>query len=516
MKRHDIVAVAILLVTTSLSAPSMAQNSSFGAQDGWRDLSKVQPAPTPAPTTTPVITPTMPPSADSQKGKAVVLKDLIPDIGLFNKSPEQPSPTIGQVVDDVDLKDKTPKKKTTSEFKSRKTYDYRKAQPPKFFQQPGFDEANKHLPYVKYQMDYTKLLFSAVNKNNIGAVQGLLDKGADINGALTDSGMTPLMLAIFQRHNEITRYMILRGANLDVIDWDGRTALHIAAQNTDVRIMEMLMAYGAKQDVKDKSGHLPADYLPEGVRAHIMTSYGVGSQQLNDTFINFVKAGSVSDATVTLGKGADVNAKDSNGETPLFIATKANDTNMASMLLSRGANPLAKDSNGRIPINYVTASSSPSLAQLLETYTTKYELDNGVSRPGATTSTITPNKHAIPVVAPVEAQHTHTDILVHQEKNPEQTYTEDRTEDVTIYGDDSANDYKETKSDGFFSRLGRSFSKTFSGGEEAATPASPATVEAPQPIAERSLQPLDNRAASSAPEARPVGAPRSIVPDGMR
>ena len=143
MKRYDIIAVAILLVTTSLSTPSMAQNASFGAQDGWRDLSKVQPAPVPALPTPPVSTPTTPPSADSQKGKAVVLKDLIPDIGLF-KSSDKPSPTIGQVVDDVDLKDKTPKKKTTSEFKSRQTYDYRKAPPPKFFQQPGFDESNKH------------------------------------------------------------------------------------------------------------------------------------------------------------------------------------------------------------------------------------------------------------------------------------------------------------------------------------------------------------------------------------
>lgn len=514
MKRHNVI-IATTILLAALSTTTMAQQVAFPDTDEWQDFGKFEDAQKKAAQAQDAQNKDVKKGPDGQPlvyskdqaapAKPVVLQDV-----------DKPSPTLDSVIKDVALEPDEVKVKKNRDFKTRKTYDYRKAPPPKLLQKPAFDENNSHLPYVTYQMDYTKLLFSAVDKNNIGAVQSLLEKGADINGAVTDSGMNALMLSVFKRHNELMRYLVVKGANVNQTDLDGRTALHIAAQNIDVRNMDFLMTYGADSTVRDKSGKTAIDYLPEGVRGQVLISKIQGQPQLDQALLGFVKSGSVRDAAVVLGKGANVDAKDTNGDTPILLATKAGNTDMAALLLSKGANPLAQDSSRKIPVDYLAQGSDPNMAQLLETYTIRYELEHNIKRPAS--KPIAPK-----LVAPVLSEPQHRPIemrveekqIMHEEHHHAAPHNEDR------YDEPAEPVYESNTSggNGFFDRLGRSISNTFSGSEATET------VEPLQPINEQKLPTLEQHATepvttleqnSTEPVTHVPHTPRSIVPHGLR
>ena len=70
-------------------------------------------------------------------------------------------------------------------------------------------------------------LMYAVRSGCYSCVEQLVAAGADINFP-TPEGITPLMLALDNSHNEEAKFLMDKGAYLDVWDWWGRTPLWIA------------------------------------------------------------------------------------------------------------------------------------------------------------------------------------------------------------------------------------------------------------------------------------------------
>ena len=66
-----------------------------------------------------------------------------------------------------------------------------------------------------------------------------------------------------------------------------------------------------------------------------------------------------------LAAGADVNARNENGHTPIIYAIVAGQDHLLSLLLSAGANPTLRDHTGLSAIDWAKRKGRPDLAQSL-------------------------------------------------------------------------------------------------------------------------------------------------------
>lgn len=160
----------------------------------------------------------------------------------------------------------------------------------------------------------TALLW-AVDLNQLGAVQALLQAGADVN--LQDAQLdSPYLLAGAQGRLEILRLLLTHGADLRSTNRYGGTALIPAAERGHVEVVRSLIAAGVAVDHVNRLGWtalLEAIVLSNGGPAH------------QDIVRQLIAA------------GADVNLPDRDGVTPLQHARQRGYTAIAESLRSAGA-----------------------------------------------------------------------------------------------------------------------------------------------------------------------------------
>jgi ankyrin repeat protein len=94
-------------------------------------------------------------------------------------------------------------------------------------------------------------------------------------------------------------------------------AIHLVAKDGDLSWLAFLLQKGARVDLKDNQGNTP--------------------------LMNAVRSSFLDGARLLIAKGAQVNAANSLGETPLIIAVQKRDVPMTRLLLTEGADPSKKD-----------------------------------------------------------------------------------------------------------------------------------------------------------------------------
>jgi uncharacterized protein len=126
--------------------------------------------------------------------------------------------------------------------------------------QPGSRVAN----YRGYKGDTA--LHMVTRKRELDWVGFLLSRGADPN--IGDSnGDTPLMIAASIGFEEGATQMIRRGARVDATNRRGETALTVAVQQRQPRLVELLLRTGANPDKADHvTGYSPRDYAKRDTR----------------------------------------------------------------------------------------------------------------------------------------------------------------------------------------------------------------------------------------------------------
>jgi|SRR5271157_4990436 len=92
----------------------------------------------------------------------------------------------------------------------------------------------------------TSILMEATARGNVGVMKLLIENGADVNMADKD-GWTALMGATVQGHLESVKLLLEQGVELNAKNHNGETALVMAAGMKHTAIMHALLQYGGER-----------------------------------------------------------------------------------------------------------------------------------------------------------------------------------------------------------------------------------------------------------------------------
>jgi ankyrin repeat protein len=88
----------------------------------------------------------------------------------------------------------------------------------------------------------------------------LLEHGADIDPVAEDE--TPFLSAVKGSHFRAAEALLERGANVNIQDSHGMTALHyMLKKDSEKRHFRVLLRYGARGDLKDEKGDTAAEIM---------------------------------------------------------------------------------------------------------------------------------------------------------------------------------------------------------------------------------------------------------------
>jgi ankyrin repeat protein len=159
-------------------------------------------------------------------------------------------------------------------------------------------------------------------------VKLLLDKGADVN-IKTKEGETALMKASSGGYAEVVKLLLDKGANVNIKTDEGITALMKASSGGYAEVVKLLLDKRANVNIK----------TDEGITALMEASSGGYSKKeiFGKAQTAASERGCIEVVKLLLAKGADINVKNSKGETALVIAKDKGKTEIVAMLERAGA-----------------------------------------------------------------------------------------------------------------------------------------------------------------------------------
>jgi hypothetical protein len=100
-------------------------------------------------------------------------------------------------------------------------------------------------------------LVLSIEANHKEMVELLLESGADPNAVLNNEAITPLMKAVWKNEKNIALLLVKHGAEVDMADVEGDTALHYCALRSSTDCMSVLLANGAAVNARNAKLQTP-------------------------------------------------------------------------------------------------------------------------------------------------------------------------------------------------------------------------------------------------------------------
>ena len=220
-----------------------------------------------------------------------------------------------------------------------------------------------------------KLLQSAFD-GDIGAVIQALKDTADINST-TALGVSPLIFAAQQGHEDMVKILVHNGANIDHKSHDSVNALLAASIFNHVEIVRFLAEKGLSVNSHDNRGITPMHYAAAyGYAAMFQLLYAMGAdpecrdEQGNSPLMSATYIGNTFMVDSLIRIGANVNTRDSAGLSPLMIAAMKQYNDIAMLLLGAGAD-----------LNMISFKGTSALS--LAVATVNYQLTDSLLSRGA-------------------------------------------------------------------------------------------------------------------------------------
>lgn len=196
-------------------------------------------------------------------------------------------------------------------------------------------------------VDAAKLI-EAVFAQDLKALEQAIAQGADVNAQDPSSGSTALMLACSYGFHDMAELLLSNGADPDVQDNRGMTALMGAVQASR-ETTELLLDQGADPSIRQETGLTAFTYSVIGVMRSAVP---------------------IDVPARLLDRGADVNEAATSGRatgyTPLMTAARGGHAELVGFLIDRGADAGARAADGSTPLRLARSGGHEDIATLLE------------------------------------------------------------------------------------------------------------------------------------------------------
>ncbi len=194
----------------------------------------------------------------------------------------------------------------------------------------------KSLPFLNFLIS-KKLNINVLNNKKVSPLEvAIVNRHAKIAKKLLQQGaktkthrkdkVTLLHFACHKGMFDVVKLLLKKGASLKAKEGYGRTALHYAAASYNPPLVRFLIRKGLKVSVKDRFKRLPLHYA--------CISYNLPISK------------------IFLSKGSNINARDYLKSTPLHYAAKGYNQKLVKYLIEKGADKTIKDKTGKVPGDY--------------------------------------------------------------------------------------------------------------------------------------------------------------------
>jgi ankyrin repeat protein/beta-lactamase regulating signal transducer with metallopeptidase domain len=217
---------------------------------------------------------------------------------------------------------------------------------------------------IRSQENLSKL-HDACSVGDIELIKFLIDKGADIN-ARNNRGATPLCAAAGGDHQKVVELLLDEGADINTRGRRGATPLWTAVRNFSKETAEFLIEKGANINTPDDRGVTPLDVAEQrGSTDMVELLQQHGAIKGSPNLLGIINSGDIEQVKLLISQGADINVKNSNGLTPLYLASQEGRKDVVELLIDNGADINAKNNNGITPLHRAAREGHKDVVELL-------------------------------------------------------------------------------------------------------------------------------------------------------
>lgn len=222
-----------------------------------------------------------------------------------------------------------------------------------------------------------------VNNQQIALVNYLIKHGAKINSNIQNGNALEHTLLLHQvKSVELAKVIINNGIDINTKDEYGNTALHAAVFNKNYKLVDFLTQNGADVNALNNEqkaplyiaidiGHPNSQYNTKIAKLLINRGASISIRHpVGNLSIVHLAASDKDFMKFLLDKGADINAKNSDGWTPLhsviFGLNFDNKIEIPKFLIENGADVNAKTNDGETPLDLALRGYNTNLIKLFK------------------------------------------------------------------------------------------------------------------------------------------------------
>lgn len=225
------------------------------------------------------------------------------------------------------------------------------------------------------ELEPEELLLQYARNGDLPGVQRLLESKTWVERQIninckgkskSNLGWTPLHLACYFGHRGVVEELLKAGANVNLPNNIGDTALHKAAFTGRKEVVMLLLHYDACATVINGTAQIPKDVTQNAeIRSMLEAAERTEERKLEEKLLEAAREGDLSTLTQLLSRKnpPDISCKDLLGNTPLHCAAYRGQRLCALKLLRSGADISAKNKNGQTVFDL---ASDAAMKQCLE------------------------------------------------------------------------------------------------------------------------------------------------------